>query len=162
MNTINENVIAEIDAADFSNVEIRTNGSPGSNKFGFGWNAPEDFSRAEHGADATNGPRLYGYGLSTCIHNGAISANVPKLYVRTGDVIKVRNLVARGHLRTFYFVATVCNRGYVNFEFVECTESKGNVRDRNLTFKITTLSQEEYSAYLKAEFDIKHPAAKKA
>lgn len=145
-------VTAEIDSADFDLVEIATKGFSGSDKHGFGWTGPEEFARASHGADATNGPRLYAYGLCTVLHNGPITARRPKIFVRTGDVIKVRNLVARGHLREFYFEATVCSRGYVNFEFVGATESKMG-DSRPLEFETKTLTQEEYSVYLQKEFD---------
>lgn len=149
-------VTAEIDAADFDLIEIATAGSPGSNKFGFGWTGPEDFARRTHGGPILNGPYLYGYGLSTCIHNGPVTANRPKLFVRTGDVIKVRNLVERGHLREFYFEATVDSRGYVKFEFVGATESKmGNMRE----FEVTEveLSKQDYSDYLRGQLNAARP-----
>ena len=147
-------VTAEIDAANFDNVEIATAGSPGSNKFGFGWTGPEDFARRVENGPIVNGPYLYGYGIGTCIHNGPIEARRPKIFVRTGDVIKVRNLVARGHLREFYFEATVDSRGYVNFEFVGATESQmGNMRELEIEEK--ELSKADYRDYLQKDYDAK-------
>jgi hypothetical protein len=155
MKDFNAQTIVEIDAADFDNVEIHTNGGPGSNKFGFGWTSPEDFARREDGGPILSGPYLYGFGLCTSLSNGPITANRPKVFVRTGDVIAVRNLVRRGHLRMFYFEATVCPRGYVSFECVGGAEDNyatlgggRDLRGHPLDIKQTEITKDEYLVHL--------------
>jgi len=158
---INDNVVVEIDARAIegasessSYVTIRTNGYAGSNSFAFGFTGPESFARRVSHGPIFNGPYLYGFGLGTCLHNGPIEARPVEIFVRTGDVVRVRDLVARGHLRTFFFVATVDSRGYVNFECVKGLESKmGNVKDLDVT--PVEMSKEDYSDYLQKDFDAK-------
>ncbi len=162
MTNLNDNVIAVIDAAAIegasqssSHVIIRTKGAAGSNRFAFTFRKPEDFGRDECHGPILSGPYLAGFGVGTVLHNGPVTANPIELYVRTGDVVAIRNLVERGHLRTFYFVATVCPRGYVSFECVKGTESKMTTTN-TLDITRTEISKDEYSVMLKEEFDAKH------
>ncbi len=148
---IKDNTVVEIDArnigTDALNLEIATKGSPGSNKFGFGFTGPQDFARRECGGPILSGPYLYGFGLCSVIHNGPITGNPTRLFLRTGDIIAVRDLVARGHLRTFYFEATVDGRGYINFECIGAMESKGQRRDYEIDVTLTEIDKDEYSEY---------------
>jgi len=158
MTTTTNNVIAEIDAAAIveasqssDHMIIRTNGGPGSNRFALSFTSPEEYCRRVCQGPILSGPYLCGFGIGTTIHNGPITANPVNLFVRTGDVIRIYNLVERGTFRTFDFVANVCPRGYVTFE---CVEAKFNGRQK-MNVDAHEINKEEYSAILKAEFDAK-------
>ena len=93
---------------------------------------------------------MYAYGLGETLHNGKIKANRPKIVVRDGDIVEVRNLVKRGHRRTLYFFASVDDGGYVKFDLAKAVESKGG-SEREITFVSSYLSEEEYRDYLQAK-----------
>ena len=146
-------VIATIDAAGFetNKIEIRTNGGAGANKFAFNWTAPEEFGRREQGGPILSGPYLYGYGLCSVIHNGPVTAAPTVIHLQDGDLIEVRNLVERGHLRTYTF-HTEIKRGYPKFTCIEGWEYAGANRGKtNVRTEPVEISRVEYSEYLRNE-----------
>lgn len=159
-------ITAQIDAAAINgasesadHIIIRTTGGgAGANRFAFSFRKPEEFGRNESHGPILSGPRLAGFGVGTCIHNGPVSARAPELHLETGDVIRIRNLVERGYLRTFDFRLTV-NRGYPKFECISARRSKmGNAS--NIDIEVTEITREEYSDYLDVKFQEKYGEAR--
>lgn len=149
-----QNVKAVIDAAAITDpsqsaahIIIRTTGGgAGADRFAFGFTRPEDYSRRVFKGPILSGPYLYGFGVSTCIHNGPVTANAPELHLEDGDIIEIRNLVERGHLRSFRFKLTV-NRGYPKFECIDGRQSLGHRRNIKLDIRCIEISKEEYSEH---------------
>ena len=163
MNTSTKNIAVEIDAAAIEDASdsssyliIRTNGGPGANQFAFSFTKPEDFARRVQNGPVLSGPYLCGFGVASVIHNGPVTANPVAVFLRDGDIVRVRDLVERGHLRYFDFEVTI-KRGYPEFDCVRAFEYPNAGRGtRELSTDPVEISAEEYSALLKAEFDAKY------